>query len=84
MQSTVRKLGNSTGVIIPKAVLDEAGLAAGDRIDITLTNGNLILARVERTARSGWAEQARAVAAAGEDALVWPEFSNAQDDALEW
>jgi hypothetical protein len=30
------------------------------------------------------AEAARAIAAARDDGLVWPEFGNAGDDALTW
>jgi len=32
----------------------------------------------------GWAEDAKRVAAAGDDALVWPEVGNAGDDELVW
>ena len=84
MQTAVRKLGNSAGVIIPKATLAELGLAAGDTVDMRLEDGCLILAPVKQPTRLGWAEASRAIAAAGEDALVWPEFSNAGDADLTW
>ena len=35
-----------------------------------------------RLPRAGWADASRALAEAGDDALVWPEFAN-DDDALE-
>jgi antitoxin MazE len=84
METTVRKLGNSAGVIIPKPVLVELGLAAGDAVDCVLEHGRLILAPVKRGRRAGWAEASRKVAAAGDDALVWPEFANADDATLRW
>lgn len=34
MQVTVRKIGNSEGIIIPKELLDSAGLKAGDRLEL--------------------------------------------------
>ena len=34
MNVTIRKIGNSEGIIIPKEVLDRMGLKAGDTIDI--------------------------------------------------
>jgi hypothetical protein len=34
--------------------------------------------------RKGWAEASRVIADAGDDELVWPEFSNADDDELAW
>ena len=83
-QTAVRKLGNSAGVIIPKAVLAELGLSAGDVVDLRLDNGHLILAPVRPPRRAGWAEASRAIAAAGDDAPVWPEFGNASDVDLTW
>lgn len=34
--------------------------------------------------RAGWAEDAKRIAEAGDDALVWPEFANEGDDELTW
>jgi antitoxin MazE len=84
MQTAVRKLGNSAGVIIPKSLLAELGLSAGDIVDMRLEYGRLILAPVQPPRRGGWAEASRAIAAMGDDALVWPEFGNAGDAELTW
>jgi len=84
MQTAVRKLGNSAGVIITKSTLAELGLAAGDAVDLRLEDGRLILAPVRRPSRAGWAEASRAIAEAGDDALVWPEFANVGDTDLAW
>lgn len=43
-----------------------------------LMEAGLSVARVE------WAEASRAIAMSGDDALVWPEFANADDVTLEW
>ena len=84
MRAAVRKLGNSSGVIIPKSLLAEIGVAAGDAVDMTLDEGRIVLAPVKRRARAGWAEASRELAQAGDDTLVWPEFGNAEDDTLIW
>jgi antitoxin MazE len=84
MQTTVRKLGNSAGLIIPKAVLTELGLSVGDAVDCVLKDGRLILAPAKRSKRAGWAEASHQIAAAGEATLAWPEFANAGDDDLRW
>jgi len=84
MQTAVRKLGNSAGVIIPKSILAELGLSAGDAVDMRLEEGRLILAPVRPSRRAGWTEASRAIAASGDDALVWPEFGNAGDADLTW
>ncbi len=84
MHTAVRKLGNSAGVIIPKSVLAELGLSAGDAVDLRLEDGRLILAPVRRSNRAGWAEASRAIAQGGDDSLAWPEFGNAGDADLAW
>ncbi len=84
MQSAVRKLGNSAGVIIPKTLLDELGLAAGDEVDMRLERGRLVLAPVRRPRRTGWAEASRAIAESGGDAPSWPEFGNVGDADVTW
>jgi antitoxin MazE len=84
MQTQVRKLGNSAGVLIPKTFLTELGLDTGDVVDLTLEDGRLVLAPVRRRPRAGWGEAARDIAAAGDDHPVWPEFANAEDDDLVW
>jgi antitoxin MazE len=38
----------------------------------------------KRKPREGWGETFREIAEAGDDALVWPEFPNADDDDLCW
>jgi antitoxin MazE len=84
MRASVRKLGNSAGVIIPKSILAELGLSAGASVDMALAEGRLILVPIKQPSRAGWAEASRVIAAAGEDALTWPEFGNADDAVLEW
>lgn len=84
MRAAVRKLGNSSGVIIPKSLLAEAGVAVGDAMDMTLEEGRIVLVPVERRPRTGWAEASRKLAETGDDALVWPEFANADDETLDW
>jgi putative addiction module antidote len=43
MNVTIRKIGNSEGVIIPKEVLDRMGLKAGDSLEIREEKGSLAL-----------------------------------------
>jgi antitoxin MazE len=51
---------------------------------MTLEGGRIVLARVEQRARAGWAEASKQLREAGDDALIWPEFANAEDQALDW
>ena len=84
MRAAVRKLGNSSGVIIPKSVLDEIGVGVGDAMEMSLEEGRIVLAPVRRRARAGWDKASRDIAEAADDALVWPELGNSEDETFEW
>jgi putative addiction module antidote len=43
MNVTIRKIGNSEGVIIPKEVLDRLGLKAGDELSLQEVDNGLQL-----------------------------------------
>ena len=82
MKIVIRKMGNSQGVIIPKPLLAQVGLA--EEAEISVEQGALVLRPPRKQARNGWAEGAQALAAAGNDGLVWPEFANGGDEDLKW
>jgi antitoxin MazE len=84
MRAAVRKLGNSSGVILPKSLLNEIGVAVGDTLDMTLEEGRIILIPVKHRARAGWAEASQNIAEARDDESVWPEFGNDDDETLTW
>ena len=83
MKSAIRKMGNSHGVIIPKPLLQEIGVKPGDSVDLTVKNRKIVIAAAPKSPRSGWAEDSKRLAAAGEG-LVWPEFGNDADKDLKW
>ena len=51
-------MGNSTGLIVPKAMLESLGLTAGAKIELAVRNGEVIATPVRVTVREGWAEAA--------------------------
>jgi len=79
---TVRRIGNSLGIVIPKPVLAQVGLS--EQAELTVERGAIVLRKPRKTARSGWAEAAQSVALEGEDELLMGEFANAADTELEW
>ena len=81
---TIRQIGNSQGVVIPKPVLAQLGLDAKAVVEMTIEDGSLVLRRPASPARAGWAEAARRIAQAGDDDLVMGEFGNAEDSELVW
>ena len=73
---SVRRIGNSDGVVFPKPLPAQLGR--------TGETGALMLRRPAIPARTGWAEAARKIAEAGDDGLVMGEFGNAADAELAW
>jgi len=83
MRSALRKMGNSTGVIVPRPLLAALGASTGTELELSVENGRLIAAPVRAEARRGWAEAAAAMNLADE-APAWPDVANDGDDALSW
>ncbi len=82
MLITIRRVGNSRGILIPKPLLKQAGLE--DDAEILVEGNTLVVRAPERLPRSGWAEASKRLAAAGADSLVLPEFANEADSSLKW
>jgi antitoxin MazE len=82
MLTTIRRLGNSQGILIPKPLLQQVGLV--DQAEMLVEGDALVLRRPKRMPREGWAEACKEMAARGEDALVLPEFANEGDVDLKW
>lgn len=82
MLTKVRKLGNSRGIIIPKPLMEQVGLT--DEAQISVENGAIVLRPARRAPREGWAQACQAIATASDDALVWPDFANEDDEKLVW
>jgi antitoxin MazE len=57
LETKLVRIGNSRGVRLPKAIIEQAGLT--DRVTILLQGGQVILAaaRDDEDPRAGWAEQ---------------------------
>ena len=81
---TIRQIGNSQGVVIPKPLLAQLGLDSEVGAEMTIEDGALVLRRPASPARTGWADAARKIAEAGDDELVLGEFGNTEDSELVW
>ena len=82
MEVAIRKMGNSHGVLIPKPILAQLGLAG--TADLQVRDGVIEIRASRPKPREGWADDARRLAAAGADALVWPDVANQGDADLVW
>ncbi len=82
VQVTIRPIGNSQGIVIPKPLLAQLGLHS--HADMTVERGALVLRRPTKIPRAGWAAAARKVADVSDDDLVMGEFANEGDTELAW
>jgi antitoxin MazE len=82
MRSSLQRIGNSQGVIIPKPLLSQVGLT--DDVDMSVEDDAIVLRRPSGHPRQGWAEASKAIADAGDDLPEWREFGNAGDRELVW
>lgn len=82
MLTKIVPIGNSRGIRIPKAMLDDCGF--GEEAELQIRNGALLLKPVT-SARAGWAAAFRGMAAAGDDFLAHEDApTGTQFDAEEW
>ena len=85
MKSHVRKVGNSHGVIIPKLLLDEIGVKAGDAVKLKVNKkGRLVMSPDRTEARTGWAADSMTLAHSDEVIRAWPEPSARPGGPLKW
>jgi antitoxin MazE len=84
MLTPLRKMGNSSGVIIPKSLLGMIGATQGDAVEMRVEGTSLVITPVERHPRAGWATAARDLAETGDDALLWPDFETSSDADWTW
>jgi antitoxin MazE len=83
MQTSLRKMGNSIGMIVPRAVLAEIGATTGAKLDLRVEDGRIIASPVVTNVRRGWAEDAAAIAN-NDDAAEWRAVLNEADAEWEW
>ncbi len=48
MKSTIKKIGNSQGVILPSGMLKALGLGLGDTVELVLDNNEVIIRKTKQ------------------------------------
>jgi len=72
MKSSIRKIGNSKGVILPQSFLKECFI--DDEVSIEVKDNHIIISAPDDIKRKGWEEAFREMAAKGDDQLVIPDL----------
>ncbi len=80
IKSRIIKIGNSRGIRIPKAWLEQVGLDKD--VEVSVQSDRLVI-RPARQPREGWDEQFREMAEHGDDRLL-DETTPTQWDTDEW
>ena len=65
MKARLIPIGNSRGIRIPKAILEQCEMS--DEVELVVEGRQIILSPTERQPRQGWREAAARMVAAGDD-----------------
>jgi antitoxin MazE len=82
MKAQIVRIGNSRGIRIPRAVIEQTGL--GDVVELEVRRGALLIRRPSRP-RTGWDDAFRRMAEQGDDA--WLDRGATREtewEAAEW
>jgi antitoxin MazE len=71
MQSTIRNIGNSKGVIIPQNFLKECFIET--EINIEVKDNTIVISPADSDKRKGWADAFKEMAKNGDDELLIPD-----------
>jgi len=75
-------IGNSKGIRIPKAILDQCDIE--NEVDLEVENGKIIIEPIKRTPRNGWTESLIQMAKTGEDQLLFEDAIDLEMEDWEW
>lgn len=85
MKVQLVKIGNSRGIRLPKAVIEQVGLEG--EIELDVRPDEVAIRPAKRKPRAGWAESFKAMAEAGDDALIdgpLPSLTKFDEEEWEW
>jgi antitoxin MazE len=81
MKSRLVRIGNSRGVRLPKAVIEQIGLH--DEIELRVESNRLVICSAARP-RAGWAEAARCLSTASRGMLDRSTPTRFDEDEWRW
>ena len=82
MLISVVAIGNSRGIRLPKAILEQLNIR--DQLDLEVEDKQLILRPVDRKPRLGWEESLKKMAGNRDDQLLLPEDGGSMGLDWEW
>lgn len=82
MLVSIVPIGNSKGIRLPKAILDQLHIA--DKMDLEVINQQIILKPLHGSPREGWFDSFQKMHEQKEDSLIMPEESGIEAFEWEW
>jgi antitoxin MazE len=82
MKASIVSIGNSKGIRIPKAILQQCGI--GSEVKLEVKGGRIVLSPIDSVPRQGWREALGKMHAVGEDAPLWPDGLDLDLDLDGW
>ena len=82
MRTSLVPIGNSKGIRIPKAILQQCGIEK--EVSMEVRDGRIILAPTSLQPRLGWREQFRALRLAEEEATYIPDLLDLELCEWDW
>ncbi len=81
MQSNIRNIGNSKGVILPQSFLKQCFIE--NEVIIEVKDNTIVISPANDHKRKGWAEAFQEMAKNGDDELMIPDVFE-DEDIAEW
>jgi len=76
------QVGNSKGIRLPKSILDQCQIE--DKLEMEVTNNEIILKPIKNKPRARWAEKFKAMKEKGDDKLLIDDGLDLSDRDWEW
>ncbi|HEY2581348.1 MAG TPA: AbrB/MazE/SpoVT family DNA-binding domain-containing protein [Mucilaginibacter sp.] len=81
MKSSIRKIGNSKGIILPQSFLKECFIE--DEVCIEVKDNHIIISAPDDVKRKNWEQAFKEMAANGDDQLIIPDVFN-DEEITDW
>jgi antitoxin MazE len=84
MKTRLIKIGNSRGIRLPKAIIEQAGLE--EVVELEVEDDQIVI-RPTKNPRAGWEESCRRMHEAGDDQLIdgpLPSLTKFDEEEWEW
>jgi len=82
MLVSIVPIGNSKGIRLPKAILEQLQIA--DKMNLEVENQQIILKPINKSTREGWVDAFEKMHDRKEDTMLMPEEHVAETSEWEW